>query len=72
MKTKGFLNFVLEALVAFAVVLVVLCLCDHKRVFASDELNNHTGKKWHYLYQYSAEKKPIDMLIVGNSHAYTV
>lgn len=71
MKTKGFLSFVLEALVAFAVVLVVLCLCDHKRVFASDELNNHTGKKWHYLYQYSAEKKPIDMLIVGNSHAYT-
>ena len=71
MKTKGFLRFVLEALVAFALVLAALYLCDSKRVFASDELNNHTRKKWHFLYQYAKDKKPVDMLIIGNSHAYT-
>lgn len=71
MKAKGFLRFVLEALAAFAVVLAVLYLCDRRRVFASSEQNNHLDKKWHYLYQYFAEKKPVDILIIGNSHAYT-
>lgn len=72
MKKKGnILKFILEALAAFAVVLVAVYLCDSKRVFAADENNNHVGKKWHYLYQYAKQKKPVDMLIVGNSHAYT-
>lgn len=71
MKAKGFLRFVLEALAALAVVLVAVYFCDRRRVFASEEQNNHIGKKWHYLYQYAAEKKPVDMLIIGNSHAYT-
>lgn len=71
MKAKGFLKFILEVIAAFAVVLAALYLCDSRRVFASDELNNHIGKKWHYLYQYAKENKPVDLLIIGNSHAYT-
>ena len=72
MKKKGsILKFILEALAVLALVLAAVYLCDRKRVFASDENNNHIGKKWHYLYQYAKQKKPVDMLIVGNSHAYT-
>lgn len=72
MKKKGSIfHFILEALATFAVVLAVVYLCDRRRVFASNETNNHTGKKWYYLYQYAEEKKPIDILIVGNSHTYT-
>lgn len=71
MKEKGFFKFVLEALVAFVAVVAAVCWCDGKRVFASDENNNHIGEKWHYLYQYAEQKKPVDILFVGNSHAYT-
>ena len=71
MKAKGFFKFVLEALAAFAMALAAVYLCDSRRVFASDEQNNHIGKKWHYLYQYAKQKKPVDILVVGNSHAYT-
>lgn len=71
MKEKGFLRFVLEVLFVVITVIAVIAVCDTRRVFASDEANNHIGKKWHYLYQYAKQKKPIDILVIGNSHAYT-
>lgn len=64
-------KFILEALAAFALVVAAVYLCDSRRVFAADESNNHIDKKWHYLYQYAKQKKPVDFLVVGNSHAYT-
>lgn len=53
-----------------AMIAVIVC-CDKRRVFVADEENNHIGKKWHYLYQYAQQKKPVDILVIGNSHAYT-
>ena len=71
MKEKGFLRFILEILIVAAVTLGTIALCDTRRVFAADESNNHIDKKWHYLYLYAEQDKPIDILVVGNSHAYT-
>ena len=71
MKGKGFLRFVIEALAIALAVGAVVGICDSRRVFASDEQNNHVGKKWHFLYQYARQKTPVDILVVGNSHTYT-
>lgn len=71
MKEKGFVRFILELLIVAAVALGAIALCDSRRVFAADETNNHISKKWHYLYLYAKQGKPIDILVVGNSHAYT-
>lgn len=71
MKEKGFVRFILEVLAVAAVAIGAIALSDSRRVFAPDESNNHIGKKWHYLYLYAKQGKPIDILIVGNSHAYT-
>ena len=65
-------RFILEILAGLAVIIGVVAICDHRRVFAQEENNNHTGKAWDYLYRYG---KPgnggVDVLILGNSHAYT-
>lgn len=71
MREKGFWKFVLEVLLVTAALVTIIACCDFRRVFASDELNNHIGKKWYYLYKYAREKKPVDILVIGNSHAYT-
>ena len=65
-------RFVLEIISALAVVVAVVALCDHRRVFAQEERNNHTGKAWHYLYKYGEpDGGGVDVMILGNSHAYT-
>lgn len=71
MREKGFWKFVLEVLLVTVALVAVIVCCDFRRVFASDETNNHIGKKWHYLYQYARQGKPVDILVIGNSHAYT-
>ena len=59
-------------LAVLAIVVCLVGLCDHRRVFAQEEDNNHTGKTWHYLYKYAEpDSGGIDVLILGNSHAYT-
>lgn len=65
-------RFVLEMLATLAVVICLVAVCDHRRVFAQEEDNNHTGKAWHYLYRYAEpDSGGIDVMILGNSHAYT-
>ena len=71
MREKGFWKFVLEVLLVTVALVAVIVCCDIRRVFASDEENNHIGKKWHYLYQYAKQGTPVDILVIGNSHAYT-
>ncbi len=71
MKEKGFLKFFLEFLAVIVATIAIIVACDARRVFAADESNNHVGKKWYYLYLYAKQHKPIDILIIGNSHAYT-
>lgn len=71
MREKGFWKFVLEVVLVTAALVSVIVCCNVRRVFAGEEDNNHIRKKWHYLYQYAREKKPVDVLVIGNSHAYT-
>ena len=71
MREKGFWKFVLEVLLVTVALVAVIVCCDVRRVFASDETNNHIDKKWHYLYEYARQEKPVDILVIGNSHAYT-
>ena len=51
-------------------VIAIICVIDKRRIFAYDESNNHTGKRWDYLYRYEG-RMCIDVLVLGNSHAYT-
>ena len=71
MREKGFWKFVLEVLLVTVALVSVIVFCNVRRVFAGEGDNDHIRKKWHYLYQYAREKKPVDVLIIGNSHAYT-
>lgn len=69
-KTKSFATFCAECTTVLCTVIVIVSLIDKRRVFAYDESNNHTAKRWEYLYRYE-NKFPIDVMILGNSHAYT-
>ena len=69
MKAIG--KFIIEALSVALVAGAVVCLCDARRVFAADDSNDHTGKRWLYLYHYAKQNIPVDILVLGNSHAYT-
>lgn len=71
MKEKRFGLFVLEVLAVVAVLCGVVAFCDARGIFNPDDTNNHIAKKWHYLYQYASQGKPVDILVIGNSHAYT-
>ena len=71
MREKGFWKFVLEVLLVTVALVSIIVFCNVRRVFAGEGDNDHIRKKWHYLYQYAREKKPVDVLIIGNSHAYT-
>lgn len=65
-------KFVLEMLAVVLVAGALVALLDARRVFAQEEGNNHTGKRWYYLYKYGKQKRSaIDVLVLGNSHAYT-
>ncbi|MBO4447355.1 MAG: hypothetical protein J5764_04450 [Bacteroidales bacterium] len=65
-------RFLAEIFAAVAVIIGTVYLCDARRIFAQEESNNHTGKRWHYLYKYGKQKNGgIDVLILGNSHSYT-
>lgn len=33
--------------------------------------NDHSSKRWDYLYRMAETQKEIDLLVLGNSHAYT-
>ena len=69
-KTKSFVTFCIECMTVLCTVIIIVCIIDKRRVFAYDESNNHTAKRWDYLYRYE-NKVPIDVMILGNSHAYT-
>lgn len=69
-KTKSLVTFCIECLAVLCTVIIIVCIIDRRRVFAYDESNNHTGKRWEYLYRYE-NKFPIDVMVLGNSHAYT-
>lgn len=65
-------KFLLEMLAIVLAAGALVALLDARRVFAQEEGNNHTGKRWYYLYKYAKQKKnAIDVLVLGNSHAYT-
>ena len=68
---KKLVPFILELFAGFVLVLGVLVWCEKRRVFFRDEENNHTAKRWHYLYEYARQHKDIDVMVLGNSHAFT-
>lgn len=67
-KTLG--RFMLESVLLSGTVLALLLVMDARRIFAYDDSNNHTGKRWSYFYKFT-RTNPVDVMILGNSHAYT-
>lgn len=65
-------RFLFEFISIVVVVAIAVSVLDACRVFVQEDPNSHTAKRWHYLYQYGAQDTSfIDILILGNSHAYT-
>lgn len=64
------MRFCLEVLCIVLTVFALIFAVDVYGVFDYDQSNNHTGKRWSYLYR-QRKSVPPDILILGNSHAYT-
>lgn len=58
-------KFVFLALLATTVVLTT----DRRGLFAPDQSNNHTQRKWDAFYPFT-ENDTVDIVLVGNSHCY--
>lgn len=58
-------KFALLAGIAAAVVIVT----DKRGLFAPDQSNNHTQRKWDAFYPFT-DKDTVDIVLVGNSHCY--
>lgn len=54
----------------FSVFVVVLVYLEEKKVFESNNINNHTQKKWDAFYKFT-KRNNVDVLLIGNSHLYT-
>lgn len=63
-------KYLLEILLSFAAVTAAVWVMDDLRLFRSPDPNNHTAKRWAYYYDFT-RRHPLDVLIIGNSHAYT-
>jgi len=63
-------KFYIEIAAVVLSVIAVIAVLDSRRVFAYDESNNHVGRRWTALYRLS-RKQPVDVFVLGNSHAYT-
>lgn len=63
-------KFIMEASVIVLTVILAVGVMDYCGTFVFDDPNNHNEKRWNHLYAIT-EKNDIDILILGNSHAYT-
>lgn len=70
-ENKGIKKYCLEMAAVLGTVLAIIFVLDTLGLFAYNDANNHTEKRWEYLYRMHKNKQPIDVLILGNSHSYT-
>ncbi|MBO74383.1 MAG: hypothetical protein CMD33_03825 [Flavobacteriales bacterium] len=61
-----------KGVVGLGVIFTSLWALEQKDAFANEfNPNNHREKRWNYLYKMAEQKTPVDVLVLGNSHAFT-
>ena len=69
-KPKTMFTLMTKVVLAFILVVAVVKFTDIKGYFNPDYTNDHTRRKWNAFYQFTSDK-PVDVVLVGNSHLYT-
>jgi len=69
-KPQTIYTLLAKAAMFFLVVVAVVKFTDLKGYFNPDYTNDHTRRKWNAFYQFT-KQKPVDVVLVGNSHLYT-
>ncbi len=59
-----------KIVLCLAIVISIVSLTDRKKIFLSDQSNNHIIKKWSSFYDYTLDND-VDILLIGNSHITT-
>ena len=70
-KPKTMFTLMTKVVLAFILVVAVVKFTDIKGYFNPDYTNDHTRRKWNAFHQFTNDK-PVDVVLVGNSHLYTV
>lgn len=61
-----------KGLLGFGALLFTVWLVEQNGTFENaPDPNDHGSKRWDYLYHMAKTNKDIDVLVLGNSHAYT-
>jgi len=61
-----------KALLGCGVLLLTVWIVEQNGTFENaPDPNDHRTKRWDYLYRMAETQKNIDVLVLGNSHAYT-
>lgn len=67
-----FLETCAKALLGGALLLFTVWIVEQNGAFENaPDSNDHGTKRWDYLYRMAETDKDIDVLVLGNSHAYT-
>ena len=69
-KPQTIYTLLVKAAIFLVVVVAVVKFTDFKGYFNPDYTNDHTRWKWNAFYQFTKDK-PVDVVLVGNSHLYT-
>ena len=69
-KPQTIYTLLAKAAIFLVVVVAVVKFTDFKSYFNPDYTNDHTRRKWNAFYQFTKDK-PVDVVLVGNSHLYT-
>lgn len=69
-KPKTMFTLMTKVVLAFILVVAVVKFTDIKGYFNPDYTNDHTRRKWNAFHQFTNDK-PVDVVLVGNSHLYT-
>jgi hypothetical protein len=66
----NWIKFSGKLLLLLAMVMAAVVYTDKKEYFTADQRNNHVERKWRSFYRFAGkQKKEVDMVIFGNSHA---
>ena len=69
---KPLLETCAKALLGLGLIVLSIWTLERDGQFEDEyDLNNHRKKRWEYLYHMADAGTPIDIVVLGNSHAYT-
>lgn len=68
-KPKKWYVLMVKFVILFGIAVTTVVITDKRGLFAPDQSNNHTQRKWDAFYPFT-DKDTVDIILVGNSHCY--